>query len=82
MEYFKTLDGTGAVWLQSPTAAWVVTIYPALQVSTIKCECGPDSGKWARATLSGLEPCTEAEFTEIYNRAIQHQRNYRKGVTV
>ena len=82
MEYFKTTNGFAALWVQNERCAWVVSIYPTMDNSSIKCEAGPYAKNWAKIQQSIMEPCTEAEFTEIYNRAIEHQRKYRKEATV
>lgn len=83
MEYFKTTNGFSALWVQNEHCAWVVSIHPAIGCSAIKCECGTGAQTWGHKTIgTDIVPCAEAEFTEIYNRAIEHQRNYRKEVTV
>lgn len=83
MEYFKTTNGFAALWVQNEHCAWAVSIHPAIGCSRIACECGTGAQTWAKIAIgTDIEPCTEAEFNAIYNRAIEHQRKYRKEATV
>lgn len=82
MKYFKSIDGLSAVWAQSEECAWTVFYYPAMHLSKISCESGPDAVKWAMQVMTNAEPCTEQEFNDIYDRVIDHQRNYRKEETI
>ncbi|MFN9114311.1 MAG: hypothetical protein ACK5XN_29975 [Bacteroidota bacterium] len=82
MNYFKTPEGSSAIWIQNPQCVWSVSYHPALGVAKISCECGSTAEYWAKAVFAFLEPCTEEEFNTLYNAAIHHQRIYRKEATI